>query len=170
MRNVLVIIGFLLLVLASCRSTQVASVEVKDSTNTTVTERTDSVRTVTKVDSSWLLALLECDSNNNVLLKKVQASYSGDIAKAPVLTIKNNVLQAKCICDSLAIYAKFKAYDTVKEHFVSTTITPEPVQVKYIPGWMWFFGITGMIAWVCGIIYLLVKILVSVFVKRFSIK
>jgi hypothetical protein len=57
------------------------------------------------------------------------------------------MLSIDCKCDSAKIHAILKYRETKVTERSSVTITPPAVQVKFIPGWMWFFGITGMVCW-----------------------
>lgn len=134
--------------------------------------RTDTVKmsvkeilrdTVLKIssDSSWIKALLECDKNGKVVLKEYLDYKSGKTAGIPRVFIHDNVLQADCKCDSAKIHAILKDRETKVNHSSTETITPPAIEVKYIPGWMWFFGISGMFLWGCAIVSLIIWLLKS---------
>lgn len=130
-----------------------------DTIRTVIKElQTDTLITV-KPDSSMIRQLLECDKNGQITLKEFEDYKAGTIARIPSFTIKGNMLTIDCKCDSAKIHAILKNRETVITEKKSITIIPPPVQVKFIPGWMWFFGITGMIAWVAVVILLLIHLL-----------
>ncbi|MCX6276935.1 MAG: hypothetical protein NT004_02415 [Bacteroidetes bacterium] len=128
-----------------------------DSVSITVFEKeTDTIFRVT-ADSSWLKALIECDKKGNATIKNLTDYSSGQRAGLPRINIHDNVLTADCKCDSIKIHALLKNRETTIDKRTDTTITPPAIEVKYIPGWMWFFGITGMIAWGIGALYAVFK-------------
>lgn len=130
------------------------SIVKTDSVKVTVV---DHVRdTVIRIasDSSWIKYLVECDSNRRATIKELIQYKDGHRAQLPLVSLHNNVLTADCHCDSARIHALLKERETITDNQSSETITPPPIEVKYIPGWMWFFGITGMISW--GAIIILV--------------
>jgi len=98
-------------------------------------------------DSSWIQYLVECDSSRRATITELMHYKQGQRAQLPQVSLHNNVLTADCHCDSARIHAILKDREKIVDNRSSETITPPPVEVKYIPGWMWFFGITGMISW-----------------------
>jgi hypothetical protein len=82
---------------------------------------------------------------------------NGKRAGVPEIRLKDNVLTAGCKCDSVLIYAMLRQREVTVDRDSKQQITPPPIEVKYIPGWMWFFGITGMLFWAIILIWLLVK-------------
>jgi hypothetical protein len=124
-----------------------------DTLTTTTHEYLHDTLLLAGADSSMLEQLLECDKNGQITLKELQGYKAGIIARIPQLSIKNNVLTVDCHCDSVKIHAILKDRETriVEKH--SVTIVPPAVQVKFIPGWMWGFGIIGMVVLGVAVIY-----------------
>jgi len=138
------------------------SVAKSDTITVTTCEYVHDTILKTSADSSIIRELLECDKNGQITLKELQDSKAGaSIAKVPAFTIKANMLSIDCKCDSAKIHAILKDRETRITEKSSVIITPPAVQVKYIPGWMWFFGITGMIALGASILFGIFLILKS---------
>ena len=74
--------------------------------NDTVELIRDSIYTIPP-DSAWLMALLECDSTGNVLLKQITDLQLGHRIK-PGITLTNNKLTVNCKVDSMAVYLSWK--------------------------------------------------------------
>lgn len=118
-----------------------------DSVKVTVKERVRDTVFEVSADSSWLKAWIECDSAGRASIRELIGYRSGLRAQTPRVSLRGNILTADCNCDSIAIHAILKDREKVVDHQSAVSITPPAVQVKFIPGWMWFFGITGMISW-----------------------
>ena len=118
-----------------------------DSVKVTVSETLHDTIIEVASDSSWLKAWIECDSSGKATIKELLGYRAGKRAQLPGISLHNNILTADCRCDSVAIHAILKDREKVIEHKSEVTVIPPAVQVKFIPGWMWFFGITGMISW-----------------------
>ena len=112
-------------------------------------------------DSSSQLALLECNKNGEVMLKQLMSYKQGMTALKPTFSISHNVLTTKCTCDSARIHAILKNRETTTEIIHTSVITPAAIQVKHIPGWMWFFGITGMIGVGFILLFIIYKVMKS---------
>jgi hypothetical protein len=137
-----------------CNKFYPPSVAKSDTITVTTCEYVHDTIFKTSADSSTIRELLECDKNGQITLKELLDSKAGtSIAKVPAFTIKANMLSIDCKCDSAKIHAILKDRETRITEKSSVTITPPVVQVKYIPGWMWFFGITGMIALGASILF-----------------
>ena len=118
---------------------------ITDSVRVMVMETVHDTMILIQQDSSWLRAYIECDSAGQATIKELIDYKSGQHTRIPDVTIRRNVLSSRCICDSIKIHAILKNREIVIDKRSSETITPPAVEVKYIPGWMWFFGISGMI-------------------------
>lgn len=116
-----------------------------------------------QADSSSLKALLECNEKGEVILRRLLDYQAGQTAGIPQVKISGNILSANCKCDSAKIHAVLKDRETKVYKRNETVITPPAIEVKYIPGWMWFFGITGMIAWGFILIIIIIKLAKSQF-------
>jgi hypothetical protein len=112
-------------------------------------------------DSSWLKAWIECDSMGQATIKELIDYQNGKRTNLPRVRLQNNILTTDCKCDSVKIHALLKNREISIDNRSNVTITPPPVAVKYIPGWMWFFGGTGMATWGFIACYLII-----IFVKR----
>lgn len=100
-------------------------------------------------DSSWLKALLECDSSGEVLIKQIAAYKAGVHAQVPKVSISGNMLSVFNPVDSFLIYLKWKERDyfRVTDSTSKTTITLPPVRVNYVTWWQKLFIVSGKIAW-----------------------
>ncbi|MEI6062054.1 MAG: hypothetical protein WCR72_15235 [Bacteroidota bacterium] len=81
---------------------QAVNDSTSSSTNETVQDK-DSVSWL-PADSSWLKALLECNKQGQVVMKELTEYKSGKYAQVPQVTIKDNMITAKCRVDSLAVF------------------------------------------------------------------
>jgi hypothetical protein len=111
----------------SCRPTRELSSVSSDSVRIErVTEYRDTTIQV-PADSSWLQALIECDSNGRAYLREIEGYHTGERSKMPGVRIQDNVLKVDCKCDSTLIYLKFsKIYD----HTTQTDVRKETVTVE----------------------------------------
>ena len=105
-------------------------VEVRTKTVETLRDTTIDI----PADSSVLIAYLQCDSMNNVLLKQVK-TLQGKRSKIDYETqtnIDGSVrLTADCVCDSLEIYLQIKdRYEKDFEKVIDTEIIERIVEVK----------------------------------------
>lgn len=138
------------LCVGSCKTRQIQSERV-----VTVTERDTMLMTMP--DSASIHALMECDSLGNVLMRengilsgKLEAKGKNN-AKAS-LSLKNNVLEADCECDTLAILAK------VRDTNINTTNKEVVYKEKDIPMWMKVLACLGVLFIVLVIIKIWRKI------------
>jgi hypothetical protein len=143
---------FILAVAASCITKEKCArfyppqIVMKDSITIKTIETVTDTFVEIKADSSWLKAWIECDSLGQATIKELMGYGSGQRSNIPMVSLIDNVLTADCKCDSAGIHAIFKNRETTIHEKSEDTITPPAIEVKYIPGWMWFFGISGMIA------------------------
>ena len=130
----LLFFSLLIVLAASCRSAREIGSTMTDSVRIErLTEYRDTTIQV-PADSSWLQALIECDSNGHAYLREILAYKAGDQAIMPIVRIVDNTLQVDCICDSLAIYQKIsKVYDhTIESRKEKETVT---VEVNRLTWW-----------------------------------
>lgn len=87
-------------------------------------------------DSSWLKALLECDSAGNVLLRQITELQAGQRVK-PSITLTGNILKVDCKVDSAAVYFSWKERHITKatDSLVFKTTT---VPVNFVTDWQSF--------------------------------
>jgi hypothetical protein len=133
MNKVLLIIGFLIM-LSSCRPVQHIATTSKDSIRIErVTEYRDTMIQV-PADSSWLQALIECDSNGQAYLRQIENYQVSGRSTLPRVSLQNNQLQVNCRCDSAAIYAKYsRIYDrSSQSSTVKETVT---IEVNRLTWW-----------------------------------
>lgn len=126
-----------------------ASVEKRD-TSATVIKYLD--REIIKdsvvylpADSSWLKALIECDSLGIARLFEIEEIKNGKRFFAPDVNLKSNNLLVKCRADSLGIYYLLK--ERYKDLFmndkqVQKEVITKTVSVNYLTWWqqtqLWF--------------------------------
>lgn len=132
-----VVIIMMSLILWSCKSKQVV-----------LNERTEYIETVRDstviipADSSWLKALLECDSMGNVHVRELQAYAQGKHIVAPKIGVKDNVLIAECKVDSFGVF-----FSWVQKHGLTRKEIPVEVPVEVpVMGWIWWVGLLVIIA------------------------
>lgn len=133
-----------------------------------VTEQTTDVTVLTEVqwdtvvytapDSSSIKALLACDEQNQVYIKKIIEFEAGKSSK-PGIVIKDNVLTADCKVDSIAVYLTMyrqqKHTQNVKTEVKTVYVEKELTawQKRLIAfGWMFIASAAGLI--VAAILYL----------------
>lgn len=124
----------------------------------------DSVRTFEKIkykdttiwvpaDSSWLKALLKCDSTGNVYIAELAGYKAGKNVQAPKIVVRDNYIEVKCIVDSMAVYARMRDRFFYREHTSSTFQTVhKSSNLKY---WLIALGI------------IILPITVKLIIKRF---
>jgi hypothetical protein len=138
----LLLIGMVICMWA-CRTGKPTQINSSTATNTSTTtnkkEITKDSAIAVNADSSLYKALLECDSNGNVLMRQVLAYKRGLHVQPPTLQLQNNQLTAKCLVDSFAIYMKyayhFKSVQQLKDTTNTTTITLPPVVTNVLTWW-----------------------------------
>lgn len=79
-------------------------------------------------DSSWLKALLECNEYGQVVMKELQGYKSGKNAGVPQVSVKDNVLTAKCKTDSLAVFNHYSKHFKKEVEYRDRKVT----ETKYI--------------------------------------
>ena len=106
MRKILLFL-FLSLVITSCKPTKeiLPKIEYREIYKETVR---DSIITL-PADSSYIQALLECDSIGNVYLKQLlNYGFGNNKLNPPKLNINDNILSATAKVDSISIYLILK--------------------------------------------------------------
>lgn len=107
---------------------------------------TDTIITILP-DSANIIALLECDSVGNVLLRELEQEQGKNIALS--MKLKDNVISIDSRCDSLQ-HIIYKLRQIINEK--QTTDQTQVVQVKYVPK---YYKITSIGFWVLFVIELL---------------
>lgn len=88
---------------------------------------------IVQKDSSWLEALLECDSTGQVLLKEITAYRAGNHLGVPWVKIEDNRLTAKANTDSFGIYLSLK--DKYEKIIRSDIVYAEKVREVFRTTW-----------------------------------
>ena len=151
------------MLLASCRQVRhIATVSTDSVRVERVTEYRDSLIQV-PADSSWLQALIECDSNGRAYLKQIENYQVKGRSTLPEVSIQNNRLQVNCRCDSAAIYIKYaRIFDrSSRVSKVKETVT---VEVNRLTWWQKVRLYAGNILLIAIIVYIAYFI-----IKRFLI-
>ncbi|HMO63301.1 MAG TPA: hypothetical protein PKC39_14545 [Ferruginibacter sp.] len=149
----------------SCRAPK--SISNAESDSTTHTAISSTVAEIVKdsliyipADSAWLHALLECDSNGKVLLKKILGYEAGRQAAIPAVSIENNRLDVKNRVDSQAIYIAWKERHSSKDSVTVVTKTKTVTITKPVRYNTWydnFFIYTGKLALIILVLYAVYK-------------
>ena len=89
-----------------CERNYPVAQSASDSSTVTAAESVQEKDSITYLpaDSSWLKALVECDTYGNVLFKELQGYRNGKNVEVPMVTVSGNVLTVKCKIDSMAVY------------------------------------------------------------------
>ena len=120
------------------KDSTVTIIQLKDTTITIPGE------TITLIDT------LYCDSLGNVISKLKEELRDKDGNLVSVQTkIKDNVYYTKAKVDT--IYKTIKGNDVYHTRVVTKTLKPE--KIKYIPWWVNFFAVLGVILFIILLIY-----------------
>lgn len=98
-------------------------------TNESVQEK-DSISYL-PADSSWLIALIECDENGKAIMKELEAYKAGKNVSVPQVKISNNKLTAACKVDSLAVFNHYLKHFKTEVKYRDREVTRE-VRVNYL--------------------------------------
>jgi hypothetical protein len=120
----------------------------KDSTITIIQVRDTTItipgETITLIDT------LYCDSLGNVVSKLKEELRDKDGTLVSLQTkLQNNVYYTKVKVDT--IYKTIKGNDIYHTRVVTKTLKPE--KIKYIPWWVNFFAVLGVILFIILIVY-----------------
>jgi hypothetical protein len=120
------------------KDSTVTIIQLKDTTITIPGE------TITLIDT------LYCDSLGNVISKLKEELRDKDSTLVSVQTkIKDNVYYTKAKVDT--IYKTIKGNDVYHTKVVTKTLKPE--KIKYIPWWVNFFAVLGVILFIILLVY-----------------
>jgi len=164
MKKLVVVIVCITFLMEACRTgrptqatTSTDSTYVRESTVEVVK---DSFITIPP-DSSWFHALLACDSNGQVLMKKIEGYGKGKNAEIPRPTIQDNRLFIVCDVDSFQVYQqyarRFVTRDTTSKSVKERIITLPPV--KYTTAFQKFMIKSGWALWIILILYIAYRII-----------
>ena len=106
---------------------------IRDSSSNSIreyVEQKDSI-SYTAADSSLLIALLECNERGQVVLKELQEYKSGKQVDVPRLSLKNNLLTAKCTVDSFAVFNRFSKHFKTQVEYRDREVE-KVVRVNYL--------------------------------------
>ncbi len=144
------------LLVTSCSKKNVPTIARQDSIQKiTITERIHDTTILVLQDSSQVQYLIECE-NERAKLTQFLSYKSGSRVQPPQVTIVKNVLTAKCVVDSFAVYASFKTRDTT---MVLKTNTVTIVPQNYVTGFQSFQIWLGRILLVILFIYFGLKLI-----------
>jgi len=120
--------------LVSCRTVKPPGlIEITTKVHDTI-EKVRDTTIIIPADSSWLKALLECDANGKISIKKLTDYWAGKSLKPPTIEMQDNYILVKAKVDSVAVYAALKdRYYTSKE----TQYKEKTVEVNFVSGWQW---------------------------------
>ena len=145
-------LGILVLTVSACRTTREVRWTTTDSVKIVREIERDTMVVVT-ADSSWLKALLECDSTGQVIMKELIAYQTGKHVVIPEVDIKDNVLTTRVKVDSFGIFLKLRdKYEMLTEARVETIETVK--EVNRLKGWQEICIVFGIIFIIQLIIYL----------------
>jgi hypothetical protein len=151
---------FLFIIAVSCRPVrEIGRVSTDSVRIERLTEYRDTT-IMTPADSSWLQALIECDSNGQAYIRQIQAYRSGGQSLVPVVRIQDNTLKVDCKCDSMAIYQKL-----YRIHDQNTRVSTETQTISIQTNRLTWFQKTQIYAfWIMALIFL-----ARIIIKRFLI-
>lgn len=165
----IIILGLVVFTVVSCKVPQQLPVTVnnKDSSHTEVKYVDRNVPVFIPADTSaWMQALIECDSMGIARLTDLQKQF-GRKAEA-ALSIKKNVVRAKCIVDSQTVYLKVKdRYETNNSVKSTETLVPYPVE-KQLTWWQQFkvnYGGYAIGSWIGLIVGIIVMVIIKIYLK-----
>lgn len=159
----------MLLLLNSCKTQQQLPVALnnKDSSHSEILiSYRDTTIFIPADTTAWVHALAECDSLGNVKLTNLQKQF-GRRSEATV-SVKDNVIVARCIIDSMSIYLKMK--ETYKSE-ASVTEREIPIYIDVpakLTWWQQFkvnFGGYALISWLVVIVLIIVIIILKIYGK-----
>ena len=135
-------------------------VVVSETETVTITETLRDTTIIIERDASMMQALLECDENNNVIVRELFEWQSGKHIAPPRLIIRDNIVTVTAEVDSFAVYIAWKQREKVTAN--TNTIV---IKENELTGWQWFQVWAGRIA-TC----ILAVILAIIIIKNTLIK
>lgn len=126
-------IGVMGLLLTTCRPVKEWRQTTYDSVRV-VHETLRDTTVIIRADSSWLRALLECDSSGQVILKELLDYQVGKYTGIPAIEIEENMLTAKMKIDSFGIFLTLRdRYENVMTNRV--VHLTEIREINRLRGW-----------------------------------
>lgn len=106
---------------------------VNDSSSVTTVESVQERDSITYLpaDSSWLIALLECDEYGKLILRQLQDYKNGKNVEVPYVSVDGNVLTVKCKVDSLAVFNHYSKHFKKEVQYRDREVKKE-VRVNYL--------------------------------------
>jgi hypothetical protein len=152
---IITIISFILIIIAasSCslekRLAKYCPLCVQKDSTITVIQVRDTTITIPG-ETITLLDTLYCDSLGNVISKLIGDLRDKDGTLVSLQTkLQNNVYYTKVKVDT--IYKTIKGNDVYHTRVVTKTLKPE--KIKYIPWWVNFFAVLGVILFIILLVY-----------------
>lgn len=155
----LVLIGLIALSLSSCKTPQLLhSSQNRQTDSVIIRQIVRDTTIIQKSDSSMIQALLECDSLGKVHLKELIGYRAGDKLRPPTLTIRDNVLTATAVVDSLQIRIEWLERElyTVKS---ATYVEYRDVPVNYTTWWQKLWIALGQILSATAVLIIIYKLI-----------
>lgn len=116
-------------------------------------EKLKIIETIIPPDSGYIRALIHCDSSGKAYIQQITDLKNGR-KTTPFIRIKENVITAGAVVDSLSVYTAFK------ERYITEssqeTVQLPPVEIKFVPKVVQFFAWSGALLW--GILLVIVGI------------
>lgn len=155
-KQLLYIVMIMLLSGCSPRIAQTDYVRSRDSVVVTQIVRDTTV--IIRPDSSFIQALIECDSVGKARLKELLAYKAGNNLQVPVLTIKDNILTAKAKIDSTSIALSY--IENHRERYANNdSIVTKIVEVNRPNTLQKALQVIGLAAIALTAIYIIIKLL-----------
>jgi hypothetical protein len=152
---IITIISFILIIIAasSCslekRLAKYCPLCVQKDSTITIIQVRDTTITIPG-ETITLLDTLYCDSLGNVVSKLKEELRDKDGTLVSLQTkLQNNVYYTKVKVDT--IYKTIKGNDIYHTRVVTKTLKPE--KIKYIPWWVNFFAVLGVILFIILLVY-----------------
>jgi len=147
-------ISILIVAFAACGRKQIITVPVKDSTDVRVRVIKEVETVQLPPDSAWLNAFFECDSNNQVLLKKVE-TLQGERVKQD-FTYTNGQLTTRATDNAVKKVESNVKYSIIYERVEVPYPVEVPVEVNKLTQWQIFQMWLGRLAVISIAIWLLI--------------
>lgn len=150
--KIIVLVMIYLLIFGSCKTCPPIAIQ-SDTVTVAIVKHHHDTTLVTRKDSSWFYELLECV--NGKVIEVDKPIINNGKTSSITYSIKNNVLDVKCLCDTQKIRFGYISVDSVKTEKVIQTKT---VTVNELKWWqialMWIGGFS-----ICFfIVYLIIKL------------
>jgi hypothetical protein len=137
MKKIVVIALLVMFLVSGCKQLKLIPGITTDN-QTVITETVRDTIILFKADSSFFRALLECDSNRQIILRQLD-NVQGNKVKQDIV-YRNKILTVQAKVDSQAVYLSLK--DRYQQNTKNEVIVKEKI-VKVYPKWMLFLALIG---------------------------